>query len=95
MDKALLVTQIDKEELNKLIKDAVKEALEQTGTVEETKSDILNVQQTCQLLGLTPATIYNLVCQRKIPNSKVGKRLFFNRIELIEWVNAGRRQTKS
>lgn len=91
MDKTLLLTQIDKEELNQLIQAAVKDALQQTESQEQPKSDILSVKQVCQLLGLTPATIYNLVCQRKIPNSKVGKRLFFHRSELMEWINSGKR----
>lgn len=91
MDKALLLTKIDKEELNQLIQAAVKDALRQTESQEQPNSEILNVKQVCQLLNLTQATIYNLVCQRKIPNSKVGKRLFFNRAELLEWINTGKR----
>lgn len=94
MDKNLILTQIDKEELNQLIQAAVKDALKQTESQEQPKSDILSVRQVCQLLNLTPATIYNLVCQRKIPNSKVGKRLFFNRSELMEWIKSGKRNIR-
>lgn len=61
-----------------------------------TESDgLLTVQQAAQFLTLAPATIYSMVCRGEIPSSKRGKRLYFSRLELIEWVKAGRTKTIS
>ena len=92
MEKNIILTQIDKDELALIIQNAIKNALVKPPSSTNGQEDILSLKQACQLLGLSSATIYNLVCQRKIPNSKKGKRLFFSRAELIDWVNSGKRQ---
>lgn len=45
------------------------------------------------ITGLARPTIYSLASQRKIPHSKKGKKLYFSRFELTEWIKAGRRKT--
>lgn len=45
------------------------------------------------ITGLARPTIYSLASQRKIPHSKQGKKLYFSRFELTEWIKAGRRKT--
>ena len=56
---------------------------------------ILNVSQAAALLHLSVATLYTKVSGRDIPFSKRGKRLYFRRSELEEWVRQGRRKTVS
>jgi excisionase family DNA binding protein len=55
--------------------------------------DLLTISQAAELLSLTVPTIYGLVHRHEIPNSKRGKRLYFSKAELLEWVSAGRRRT--
>ena len=43
---------------------------------------------------LSKSRIYALVQQRGIPHSKRGNKLYFNRAELMVWVEAGKRQEK-
>ncbi|GGG18825.1 MULTISPECIES: helix-turn-helix domain-containing protein [Pontibacter] len=56
---------------------------------------ILNVQEAATLLHLSVATLYTKVSCREVPFSKRGKRLYFHRSELEEWVRQGRRKTVS
>jgi len=44
-----------------------------------------------QVTRLSKPRIYALVSARELPHSKRGNRLFFNRADLLAWVNAGKR----
>lgn len=44
-----------------------------------------------QITRLSKARIYALVSARELPHSKRGNRLFFSRLDLLAWVNAGKR----
>lgn len=39
------------------------------------------------------ATVYGWIHTNQIPNSKKGKRLFFKKSEIDEWLQSGRRKT--
>jgi len=56
----------------------------------------LTIDEAAILVKLKKPTLYSLVSQRAIPYSKpLGtKRLWFSRLELIEWMQSGRRKTK-
>jgi excisionase family DNA binding protein len=51
-----------------------------------------SVQEAAAFLNLSVSTIYGKVCRREIPVSKKGK-LYFNKAELIEWIDNGRKST--
>lgn len=54
---------------------------------------ILNVTEAAAFLHLSVATLYTKVSGREIPFSKRGKRLYFHRSELEEWIAQGRKKT--
>jgi excisionase family DNA binding protein len=56
-------------------------------------SDFLTIQQAATFLTLTVPTIYGLVHRGEIPVSKRGKRLYFSKQELTNWIKAGRKKT--
>lgn len=56
---------------------------------------LLTVQQASELVNLAVATLYSKVSLKEIPYCKKGKRLYFSRTELIQWVTEGREQTQS
>jgi excisionase family DNA binding protein len=47
--------------------------------------EYLTVAEAAKLLRVHPRTIYELVYQNRIPYHKVGDRILFMRISLIEW----------
>lgn len=55
--------------------------------------EVLSVSQAARFLNLSVSTLYGKVSRREVPVSKRGKRLYFRRAELEEWIKAGRRQT--
>lgn len=61
----------------------------------ESFSDYLGAKEAADYLKVSKSTLYNLVHRRVIPCRKRGKRLYFNRLELREVIESGRRRTLS
>ena len=57
--------------------------------------DLLTITQAGELINLTVPTIYSLVSKKLIPHNKKGKRLYFLKSELLDWVKSGRKKTIS
>lgn len=55
----------------------------------------ISIQEAADVVGLCVPTIYGLVSKSKIPFSKKGKRLYFFKNQLLEWIKAGRNITAS
>ena len=60
---------------------------------ENGEDDLLNVSEAAEFLKISTAALYTKVSRSEIPFSKPGKRLYFNRAELQEWVKNGKRKT--
>ena len=56
-------------------------------------NELMNVQQVAEYLTLSVQTIYGLVHKMEIPNSKRGKRLYFKRTDIDDWIGQSRRKT--
>lgn len=62
----------------------------------QTETDkLLTIQEAAIFLHLSKLTLYSYVSKASIPVSKQGKRLYFSKHELTEWVKAGRKKTIS
>lgn len=55
----------------------------------------LGITEAANYLKLAKPTIYELVAKRKIPHYKKGKRLYFRKHDLDEWINQGRVKTEN
>lgn len=54
---------------------------------------MLNIQEAAAFLNVTVAALYSLVSRKDIPVNKPGKRLYFDKNELNEWIRSGKRKT--
>ena len=54
---------------------------------------LLTIQQVADFLSLSVPTIYGLVSKAEIPCMKRGKRLYFSKDEIKNWIKAGRKKT--
>jgi len=50
--------------------------------------------QTAEYLGLSKATMYGYTASREIPHFKRGKRLYFRKAEIDQWISEGRVKTQ-
>ena len=53
----------------------------------------MTIDQASRLLSISKATMYGKTSQRLIPHFKVGKRIYFKRSELINWIADGKQMT--
>jgi len=96
MSKIILTTE---EELEALLKKVLNEALSpfflkgEIGVI-KTPSEIMTLKEASEFLNLSRAAIYSQTSKRTIPHFKKGKKIYFKRVELIEWVTQGKRKTK-
>ena len=68
---------------------------EQRQTPQQPESDqVLTIQQAGAFLSLAVPTLYGLVHRKKIPVSKQGKRLYFSKQRLIDWIQYGKKPTQ-
>lgn len=63
--------------------------------VENDDTELLNVQEAAEFLKISVPAIYTKVSRREIPVSKPGRRLYFSKSKLIEWINASKLKTQN
>jgi len=51
---------------------------------------LLNVREATRFLGDAVATLYGRTSRNEIPFYKRGKKVYFKKAELLEWVEQGR-----
>ena len=59
----------------------------------KTPEQFLTIQEAAQLLHLTVPTLYSKVSRRELPVMKRGKRLYFSKSELIDYIKEGRKKS--
>ncbi len=81
--------------MNKLFEkmDRIEQMLSYFSKEQIKHDELLTVSEASQLLKLAIPTIYSKVSKNEIPVNKQGKKLYFYKSELIEWVRAGRVKT--
>ena len=59
-----------------------------------TEDVFMNIDETAKLINLAKPSIYGLVHQNKIPYHKKGKRLYFLKSQIIDWLKSGKKDSK-
>ena len=73
----------------------IEELLKEKGPQEPSVSQdtLFNVEEAANFLNLTVPTIYSKVSRGELPVMKRSKRLYFSRLELLEYLRKGRKKT--
>ena len=69
------------------------EQLLQDQPAHQPTEELFNIKQASAFLNMSIPTIYCKVSSREIPANKRGRRLYFYKSELEEWIRGGRRKT--
>ena len=56
---------------------------------------LLTIQEAAEFLSLTVPTMYSKVSKGELPVMKRGKRLYFSRTELMEYIKEGRKKSNA
>ena len=58
------------------------------------EGSLLDISQAGKLLHLTTNTMYKMVQKRALPYNKRGKKLYFLKDDLMNWIKAGKIKTE-
>ncbi len=70
--------------LNKLTE--IENLFKQKNGITISTEEILNLEKAAVYVGISKSTIYKYTSTKEIPHFKRGKRLFFKKVELDEWL---------
>jgi hypothetical protein len=83
----IILTTISIKEIKQLIEGAVQKAiLENLNLAEGQNSSFMDVNQAAEFLDIAKATLYGKCCNLLIPHFKKGKKLYFDKAELLDWL---------
>jgi excisionase family DNA binding protein len=85
---------IDEQEIKRFLKEALMELLSEGFPAQQQQPEIFDVRQAANFLKMKLATLYEKTSEKLIPHFKKGKRLYFKKEELQDWINAGKVSTK-
>jgi excisionase family DNA binding protein len=60
---------------------------------DESEYELLDIREAAAFLKVSVASLYTRVSRKEIPVSKPGKKLYFDRKELQDWIKFGRKKT--
>lgn len=93
----VVLSPIDLDLLIKSISDRVTadvlKAVNSSDLPTESAKEFLTIQQAAAFLSLTVPTIYSKVSKRELPFMKQGKRLYFAKSELSDYLRRGKKET--
>lgn len=83
------------EDLEALIDRALGKALKDNGLVQgKAVMDVMNVEEASAFLNLSITAIYDKTSKKLLPHKKRGRRLYFLRSELEQWILDGHVKTR-
>ena len=69
-------------------------AIQKQGNISQPEPEqLLTVQQAAEFLNLSVPTLYGYSQRAEIPVCKRGKRLYFSKQSLFEWIKDGKKKT--
>ncbi len=95
-----VIIPITREQLSEIISAAVEEGVQRALSLRSEAAasgdeDLLDAGQAASLLRLTIRSVYNKTSQRELPFMKRGRKIYFSRRELLDWMSEGRCRTRT
>jgi excisionase family DNA binding protein len=76
------------------IKELLSLVLERLDKIEKSEDQVIgDVHECASWIKKSPSTIYKLVSHREIPHIKSGKKVLFNKEDILSWLSSGARGT--
>jgi excisionase family DNA binding protein len=76
--------------------DRIEKAIDKINSTSQNTTEInslMNIKEVAYYLNITISAVYGLTHRRKIPNYKVGKKLYFKKEEIDNWILSKRSTT--
>jgi len=86
LPEAVRELHVEVSEIKRLLLEKGKEQLTE-------RDELLTVQDTAKFLSLSVPTVYTLISKGELPVMKRSKRCYFSKVELINYLKQGRKNT--
>ncbi len=90
-----VIITVPKDELKEMISRAVADVLIKKEEINQDQeapdSEIMQTEELCKYLKMKRSAVYQLTTYKRIPYFKRGKRIFFKKEEIDEWLRNGRK----
>lgn len=91
---ASFITSFSEQEFKYFLKSSIREVLsEELKQIRPNQPETFSIIEAAEFLKLKISTLYEKTCRKSIPHFKKGNKLYFNRIELEEWIKKGKVKT--
>ena len=86
-------TQLSESEIQTLFRQVLESffADKEAATATQSLPEIGGMEMAMEITGLKRPSVYGLTSTRQIPHCRQGKRLYFKRSELLQWIESGRK----
>lgn len=89
---------LSKTEFTDIIKNVVIETINNLSKVElaplnSSQNELMDMDDIVKYLRLTKPTIYSKISKREIPHFKQSNRIYFDRVEIDNWIKSKKRLT--
>lgn len=95
----MIIVQLDIDQLSNLIQSSVRKVLDEKPNQKVETIDLsekhIHTPEAAEFLGLTVPTVYSKVSKGELPFYKRGKRIYFSRLELTEYIKSGRKKSNA
>jgi excisionase family DNA binding protein len=90
-----IIITVEKNELTSIVQEAVQSAINSLNLQKDPpkEEDLMTAQDVCDWLNMKLSTLYQKTHYKEIPFIKKGKRIYFSREELKNWLTDGRKYT--
>lgn len=91
----VIVTSVD--ELKDLIQNVIRKSFEEFGNKQSNQEQDrnLSISEASEFLNLAKQTLYGFTSKNEIPFLKKGKKLYFRKSDLEEWLQEGKKKSRS
>jgi len=88
----IVLISIPETTIKNIVADAVKKALSEYDAqkTSNTQSTILDFPDGCKYIGKSESTVYKLTSKKLIPHFKQGRKIYFLKAELDNWLLSNR-----
>ena len=84
--QSAIFTQLSVDEIRQILREEIQSLIGKDSQNSSDESTILSFKEGCLYIGISESHGYKLTSTRQIPHAKRGKRIYFDRTELDQWI---------
>lgn len=73
----------------KIVEEIVFEQIDRIESKTYETEEFIDIKQVAEILKLSVATVYGLNFRKEIPYYKKGKKIYYKKNEIFDWINSG------